>query len=147
MAAPINYDFRQVAVLVGGVPIEGFADGDSVSIEPNTDSFTLQIGIDGEGARSRQNDKSATITLTLMAGAAANLVLQGLQTLDDVSGVGTFPFAVTDLRGSYLCATIAAWIKKPPSRSFGRDNGTVEWVLETNELLLGHAASARASLI
>lgn len=147
MAAPINYDFRQVAVLVGGVPIEGFADGDSISVERTSDGYTMSVGLDGEGVRSKQNNDSATITLTLMAGAPANAILQGLYEVDELSGVGTFPLAITDLRGSFLCATDAAWVKKVPTRTFGRNNGTIEWVLETTQLLMGHAASARASLI
>lgn len=147
MAAPINYDFRQVTVLLAGAPVTGFADGDSISVERAADAYTMQIGLDGEASRSKQNDNSGTITLTLLAGSPANLALQALYEADDLSGVGTFPLAIADLRGSFLAATTAAWIKKVPSRSFGRDNGSVEWVLETNDLLMGHAASARASLI
>lgn len=146
MAAPINYDFRQVVVTVAGVPIEGFADGDSIAIERASDDYTMQVGSDGEGARSKQNNKSGSITLTLMRGADSNLYLQGLYLADEVSGAGAVPVVIADLRGSMVAGTTAGWIKKLPGGTFGRDNGTVEWVFDTTSLEIGHGLSTRAGI-
>ncbi len=144
--APINYDFRQCVVTVAGVPIEGFGDGDSVSIERASDDYTMQIGVDGEGARSKQNNKSGTITLTLMAGSPSNAYLQGLYLADEVSGAAAFPIVIADLRGSLLAGCTAAWVKKLPTRALGRDNGTVEWAFDTIALEIVHGPSTRAGI-
>jgi hypothetical protein len=146
MAAPINYDFRQVVVTVAGVPIEGFADGDSIGIERAADDYTMVVGNDGEGARSKQNNKSGSITLTLMNGAASNAYLQGIYLADDVSGAGAVPVVIADLRGSLLAGSTAAWIKKLPSAPRGRDNGSTEWVFDTTSLEIVHGLSTRAGI-
>lgn len=146
MAAPINYDFRQVVVTVAGVPIEGFADGDSIGIERAADDYTMVVGNDGVGARSKQNNRSGSITLTLMNGAPSNLYLQGIYAADEVSGAGAVPVVIADLRGGFLAGATAAWIKKLPAASRGRDNGSTEWVFDTVDLQILHGASTTAGI-
>lgn len=122
-----TYDLSKVILTVAGLPIEGGADGDKISIERGTDSWTLTVGADGEKTRSKQNNDSGTITITLQYGADGNVILEGLRSLDDSTGFGTFPIVVNDTLGTSLCSSTDAFIMRPPTITYGRDVSTVEW--------------------
>ena len=55
------YDSNEVTIACGGIPIEGFADGQFLSITRNSDLFSTVIGTSGEIARINTNDISAII--------------------------------------------------------------------------------------
>ena len=128
-----TYDLSKVIVTVNGLPIVGGADGDKIAIERATDDWTLTVGADGETTRSKQNNASGTITLTLQYGADANSVLSALQKLDDSTGFGTFAIVVNDTLGLSLCSSTDAFIMRPPALTYGRDVGQVEW-----SIMCGH---------
>lgn len=131
------YDAKQVLITLGAIPISGFADGSFVKIENNEDAFTLQIGTDGEGTRSRTNNDSATVTFTLMQSSLSNDLLSALHNLDKTlpGGGGIVPLLIKDLSGRSLYLAQTAWIKKRPSAEFGREAGPREWVVETDKLI------------
>lgn len=138
MERPLKtYDAGEVAVIFAGSPITGGADGDFVSIEQNEDGFTLAVGVDGEGARSKSNNRSSRVTLTLLATSAANAVLSALYNTDirTANGDGIAPLLIKDNSGNSLYTADKAWIVKPPTAAFGREVGTREWVLETHDLI------------
>ena len=93
--------------------------------------------IDGEGARSKNNNRSATITFTLLQTSEANGFLAAQHNLDILSanGDGIGPLIVKDGSGNSLYTADLAWVRKPPIAEFGRDVGSREWVLETHELV------------
>ena len=53
-----TYNPDEVAIVFAGIPISGFADGTFLSVEQNEDSFTMQVGTDGEACRSKSNNRS-----------------------------------------------------------------------------------------
>jgi hypothetical protein len=134
-----NYYADQVMVIAGPVLVEGYADGSFVSIEQNEDAFALQVGTDGEACRSRTNNNSGTVTLTLGQWSASNDLLSALHAGDRLSpnGDGIVPLVVIDKSGRTLCAAEKAWIRKPPAVEFGREAGSREWVFETDNIVMG----------
>ena len=132
-----TYDPKQVAVIVGGSQISGFADGAFVTVERNDDAFTLQMGTDGEGTRSKTNNRSGRVTITLMQSSPSNALLQAFADADEVSNAGTFPLLIKDNSSlGTLFAAEQAWIVKKPSAGFDRAAGSREWILETDQLEL-----------
>lgn len=129
-----TYDPSQVAIIVGGFQVTGFADGTFVSIERNADNFALYIGTDGEGTRAKSNNKSGRMTFTLAQSSDANAFLSALVTADELSNSGIVPVLVKDNSGSSLYSAETAWIIKHPAAEFGREVGTREWILETDNL-------------
>jgi hypothetical protein len=125
-------------IIAGGVPISGFADGTFLSVENNEDAYSLQVGTDGEAPRSRTNNNSARFTITLQQGSLGNAILSGLHTADKLApgGVGCFPVLVKDLGGTSLYACEKAWIVKRPGAEFGRESGSREWIIETDNLAI-----------
>lgn len=129
-----NYDPKQVAVIIGGHIVGGYADGTFVSIERNRDAFSLSVGADGEGARAKSNDKSGRITITLQQSSASNDVLSGYATNDELNNGGQVPALVKDNNGSSLAEAVTAWVVKKPAMSFGNEIETREWIIESDDM-------------
>ncbi len=129
-----NYDPAKITLVAAGTPIEGFADGTFVLAARNNQTFTSFTGADGEGARSKSNDKSGTVTFTLAQTSASNDVLAAIHNTDEGTGLGVFPVQIRDLNGTTLVSAVTAWVQKPADVEFGREIATREWVLETTSL-------------
>lgn len=130
-----NYDPNSVAVIVGGHIVSGYADGTFVNVARNEDAFTLQVGSSGEGVRSKSNNKSGQITITLLQSSQSNVFLSTLAQLDEISNGGVVPVLVKDNNGTPLYSAETAWVKKVADSEYGREAGSREWVLETDELI------------
>ncbi len=132
-----TYDPNEVSLIFAGAPISGFADGTFVSVDQNEDSFSLVVGSDGEGARSKNNNRSATLTFTLLQTSESNAFLAAAHNADILSanGDGIGPVLVKDGSGNSLYTADKAWVRKPPTAEFGREVGSREWVLETHDLV------------
>lgn len=130
-----NYDPKKVSVIVGSQPVTGFADGSFCKVARNEDGFSLLVGADGESTRAKNNNKSGKVTVTLLASSASNDYLSQLQLADELSGNATVGLLIKDNQGRSLYTAATAWVTKQPEADFGKDAGTREWVLETDELI------------
>lgn len=130
-----TYDAKQVAVVIGGVICQAYADGEFVRVERNQDQFTLIKGADGESTRSKSNDRSGRITLILQQTSETNDLLAAIAVADEVSNNGIVPILVKDNSGNSLHTAAQAWLVKYPNSSYGKESGTKEWVFETDELI------------
>ena len=130
-----TYDPKQVSVIIGSQPMRGFAEGDFVSVERNEDSWTLLVGADGESTRSKNANRSGKVTITLLASSSSNDYLTQLALADDASGRGVFSIMIKDNFGTSIYTAATAWIVKQPARSFAKEAGSQEWVIETDELI------------
>ncbi len=135
MADVKTFDFKQVAVIVGGVPMTNFAEGDDViSIEFSKEAYELKMGADGEPTRSKSNDNSAKITLKLMKSSDSNDVLNGFYQADKLSNGGIVSILISDKSGRESHFADKVWIQKGPNAGLGMNVSTREWVLVTGEL-------------
>lgn len=130
-----TYNPKKVAVICGPFEIKGFSDGSMVSIAMNEDQWSLQMGTDGEGTRSKSNNHSAQITISLMQTSDSNGVLQAFWNSDRLTDGGVFPFYIKDNSGRSIWAAEQAWVKKQPDAALEREAGAREWVLETDNLI------------
>lgn len=131
-----TYDPLQVSVILGSHIVTGFADGTFVSIERNNQTFELVSGASGETARAKSNDRSGTVTITLMQTSESNSVLSGFAAADELSNSGKFPIIVKDNNGDSLYEATEAWVQQPASVEFSKEISEREWVLETGELIM-----------
>lgn len=136
-----SYNFKQVAVIVGPNIITGFADGESIVVEPNEDLYSYQPGNDGSGTRSANNNFSGRIRLILQQAAASNAILQAIANSDRVSGAGVLPVAIKDNSGATLHFAETAWIARQPNASYGRESGSREWILESDNIVFGEGGN------
>ena len=127
-----TYRPQDVAVIVGGHILSGFADGSFVNVERNEDSFSLTVGSDGEGCRGANNNRSGKFTFTLGQWSKSNTFLTALITSDELSGDGIIPVLVKDNSGTSLHSAEEAWVVKPAAAGYDREPQNREWVVETH---------------
>lgn len=129
-----TYDPKQVQIIVGGIPLSGFADGSFVTVARAEDAWTMTVGADGEGTRSKSNNKSGTITVVLMQSSQSNQYLSNLVLADEINNAGLVPTMVKDGSGSSLYMAEQSYVKKAPDSDFAKVAGTRTYVIETDNL-------------
>jgi hypothetical protein len=131
-----DYDPYKVAITINGQIVEGYADGTFISVSRNNQTWTVQSGASGEAARSKSNDRTGTVELTLMQTSAFNDVLSGLFFADETGtlNAGKFLFTLTDQNGSTLLGADQMWVQQPPTVEYGKELGDRVWTLETGNL-------------
>jgi hypothetical protein len=141
-----TFDPKQCLVIIGGVPMSGFADGTFVSIERTSDTFTKVSGADGIVSRAKSNDRSGTLTLTLAQTSPSNDVLSGFAIKDEMAGAGIVPILVKDLSGRSIYIAAFGWVKKPPTGEFGKEIANREWTLDLADLDMFAGGNADAGV-
>jgi hypothetical protein len=130
------YSGDQVVIQIGDTLIEaGYADGEFLRIEQESDDWSDVVGTDGEVAISKSNDARATLTLLLLQTSRHNDELSAMRNNGLRTGrPGVGPLFVRDLLGNSLHEAPVCWIQKPPDRSFDRTATTREWKLRVGQL-------------
>lgn len=140
-----NYDFKQVATIIGAQQAYGFAEGDDViQVVPDTEDWNLTVGPDGEHTRSKSNNDAATVTLRLQKTSDFNDYLNSLYQNDKLTGRATFPFMIKDNLGRDLHVAEQMWIQKRPDQSHGANVGVNEWVLRTGKMAFNYGGNGEA---
>lgn len=131
------YDAGSIVAIFNGIVINGYADGTFISIEQNADAFSLQIGTDGDGTRSRSNNRSGAVTFTLMQSSDTNSLFSALHQVDlnTPGGDGIGPLLIKDKLGATLVTAEKAWIRRFPTSTFDREATSREWTIETDNLV------------
>lgn len=74
-----SYSFQNIVLLVSGVPITGFFEGDDViQASRNVDSASHIVGADGKMAIALNADKSGTLIFRLQQTSSSNAYMSGL---------------------------------------------------------------------
>jgi len=130
------YDADQVTVSVAGIPLTGYADGEFLTIQFETDAFDDVVGADGEVTRSKTMDYRATATIKLMQTSDSNDLLSALYNTDRAApnGAGIGAFMVRDKQGRSVYSASECWVKKPPDVSFDRTPQPREWTIRIANL-------------
>lgn len=129
-----TYDPANVLVLIGGIPMSGFADGTFVMVTRDEDAFTKVSGADGETSRAKSNNRSGELTLTLMQTSMSNDILSGFALLDEVSNAGIVPILVKEIGTLTILMSGEGWIRKFPDASYSKDIENREWVFDLASL-------------
>jgi hypothetical protein len=128
-----TFDFKQVIVTVGGVPISGFTEGTAIEIVRNEPTWSMIVGSDGLVTRSKTNNFSGTLTITLKQSSPSNDVLSGFLALDEATNSGIVPVLVKDISGNSIYFSARAWINQYPNSTFGKDITDRTWTLSLDE--------------
>lgn len=139
-----TYDPKQVVISIGGVPISGFSDGTFLEIDRNDPTWNMVVGADGLVTRSKTNNYSGTMTLTLKQSSPSNDYLSGVLALDELSNAGVVPVLVKDLSGNSIYFSANAWINKYPDSAFGKDISDRQWEfsLDSVDVFVGSNANS-----
>lgn len=151
------YSFQNTVMLVNGVEITGWAEGDDViAIARRTDSASDKVGADGSMMVSISADKSGEFAFKLQQTSSSNKYLMSLCALQE-GGAKTFVPVNVLFQDTYrndLATGTIGYIKKPADIARGAQGNNQEWtvVVERLDLLLGDpalvgAATAAAAIL
>ena len=125
-----TFDPATVIVSIGGTPMSGLADGTFVMVSRDEDIFSKVSGADGEVSRAKSNNRSGSLTLTLMQTSMSNDVLSAIAVLDEISNTGIVPVFVKEIGTSTILMAGEGWVKKMPDVSYSKEIENREWVLD-----------------
>ncbi|RDB37406.1 MAG: DUF3277 family protein [Spirobacillus cienkowskii] len=123
-----TYSPKDVLVVVGIVPMTGFADGSFVDVEFNEEAFKQYVGSDGEHARTKNANESGKITIKLSQTSPCNDILSVIHIADKETGNGIVPISIKDNYGTSLVFAAECYIEKAPKLGYGKEIETREWV-------------------
>ncbi len=133
-----TYSFLDLTLLINGVSITGFDEGDDVIILDRTvNSANHKIGTDGEMSTSISADRSGSVVFKLMQTSSSNLYLSGLIGIQETGNGATVSVMFKDTRGRDLGVGTQGYIPKPAKMTRGTNVNNQEWmiVVENLELL------------
>ena len=130
-----TYDFKKYQLIVGNVPIQGYVDGTGINVETNEDDFTLVSGADGLASRSKSNNNTARLTITLKNTSASNSYLSFLRNSDKANNSGIRNVILKDFNGDTLITSPAAWVAKPATVELSKEITDREWIIDMTEVI------------
>lgn len=138
-----EYSFLDTILLVNGVPITGFDEGDDViNLERLNDSATHKIGTDGEMTVSISADRSGTVTFRLMQSSDSNAYLSGMINAQENGAFVPIFVQFKDTRGNDLGSGTQGYINRPASMTRGTNVNSQEWIITVERLDLLHLGGA-----
>lgn len=134
-----QYSFLDTILLVNGVEITGYDEGDDViNLARRTDSGSDKIGIDGEMVLSISADRSGVVRWNLMQTSDSNSYLSGLVNAMENGAFVPIFIQFKDTRGGDLGSGTQGYLKRPADMSRGGVASSQEWVVATERLDLLH---------
>jgi len=128
------YSFAEVAVLVNGVPLTGFGEGDDVvQVTRRNDLFALTIGAKGKGVPTKSADRSGEITLGLLQGHEDNAILSAFLNKDDRGVFTGVNLQITVLKSGERVGGRGV-ITKPADRNYGVALNRLDWLILIEDL-------------
>ena len=126
MSGNTTYDPKGLTVTITGndpvsgnpvIPLgnlSGFSEDNAIDISYNEDAYNFAVGVDGECARARSNNNSATITVHLFQTSKSNGVLSGLLFADNnvlSPNTGQFSIVIKDSNNNIFSSLNCTVIK------------------------------------
>lgn len=132
-----TYSFLNMVVLLNGVELTGWAEGDDViKASRLTDSGSHQVGSGGEMMVSLSADRSGEFSFKLQQTSSSNKFLQQLLARQE-GGAGTFVPIYAMAQDTFrrdLATGSRGYIKKHPDFMRGSKAGIQEWVVVVERL-------------
>lgn len=116
--------------------VSGFSEDSIVSIERNSDTFSLYTGADDTNTRIYQANTSGLVTLPLQQTSNSNDILSQLYDNDRATrdSSGMFSLTIKDNSGRSLFFANEAFIARVPDASFGNTMQLREWQIQAVRL-------------
>jgi hypothetical protein len=121
MGQTTTYDFKKVSVIANGFIVTGYMDGESISVEKNSDDVSAHVGAAGDVTFSETNDQTATITLTLKQTSPSVPLIDSLRKSKTL-----FPIQIVDSNNTFRCGGTESRVLRAPTRSWGNEVTGIE---------------------
>ena len=122
----MEYDPKKVQLVIDGVTMTGFADGDKIKIEPVTkEDYKSVAGIDGDVTFAKVNDDRHNVIFNLKEESPSNKVLDALRKLPKSFAV----YIKNNSAGKYIGGGTGSRISEKPTVTFGAEPPKREYKL------------------
>lgn len=122
-----TYDHTKVNISLNGVALTDFNGDPTVTKEGP--EFEVVEGSNGAVERSRMVRNLYTVTLPMMQTSPQLNAIETMRQVDERTGVGPYPFAITDLNGAYVLMGVA-WVQSMGDAVKGRQSQPRNIVLQ-----------------
>lgn len=131
-----TYSLDRVVCILGPIILDGFSEGDAITVTRASPSFTKTVGADGKVCRSKTLDKSGSFAISLGQWSAANDQLSVLLNGDETApnGAGITFCKLIDLSGRSLYFGKDSWLQGFPEAAFNREPGARVWTVDISKL-------------
>ena len=125
------FDPSQFNIVFGGVTMQGFSESTMAKFEFDSESMSDVAGVDGEVSRSKNMDRRAKLTVSLMQTSDTNDLLSAMYNAQRLAtnGDDVAALRVEDLNGRLVISGPESWIMDTPKPSYGKTASEYEWVL------------------
>lgn len=130
-----TYDASKLIIDFGVLVLDAFRKGDFLTISKTANNFSSNLGLHGAVVPIMSKDRRGTANITVMRESGNNASLSIIAALDQLSGLGNFPFLVTHPDFSYLYSSVQSRVIREPDITLSRKNGYMTWVFELYNLI------------
>lgn len=129
MSSPSKvYNSDEVSVVFGSVSMSEKGLDEFCTVEQLEKDYTTTEGVGGDVVFNRTNSKLCRVTVRLLQTSRVNKLLSEIRAADLASGNGVFEaLTVRDRLGNDLHTSSEAKIEGPPSSSYSKEAGELEW--------------------
>jgi len=113
-----SFDPAKVSVIIGGVEMSGFSDGTFIEVSVDGDDWELISGADGDVVRAKKQNRTSTLSLTLLQSSHCNDILSAWRIIDRTTLSGAVASLVRDRSGRTVISAAFSFILQPPTVSF-----------------------------
>jgi hypothetical protein len=127
-----TYDPNRVALIIRAVPIIGYADGSTITVTADSDSYTTQYGTAGLYVRSKQLQRGGVLTFSLLPNSPSNIFLSKLLIEDETLNTGISPILIKDGSNAGTLASGVGWVNRKPdlALAMGGDTPMRDWTIQ-----------------
>jgi hypothetical protein len=136
MAYIKTYAPQEVRISWAGLPLTGFADGEFVTITPNSDLTDEVVGAQGDLALTKIANWTGTVTITLLQNAETNLYLSNIYAAQQrAADVVRENLTIVDPSGSTLYECRDAHLKTAAPVTLSDGQNAKSWVFFVGNMI------------
>lgn len=120
------YDPKDCSVLVGTLTVDGYGDGDAISLEPPTETVLAKRGVMGEYAIALKGDRLFSLKVNLHQTASCNASLRSLYRAQFRAGWSPYNVSFRNKRTGETWRGVG-WITADGKLPTGEAVQNVEW--------------------
>ncbi len=118
------YSPKEARVIINGIDITGWADGEKIKVEPVTkEVYKSHTGTDGDVTYTENHDERHTLTMMVKQSSPSNVLLEGF-----LKEKASFTASISNARnGKFIGGGLRCRIMERPSYMFGMEEKAREW--------------------
>ncbi len=129
------FDPAQCTFTLGGIELKGYAPGSKITAA-FPELYNMVVGLDGEVARGKTNNKTSQWKVSLLQTSVSNRTMMTLFSADDGAPGGLiFPLFYKNNSGDTLITAASAWIVGMPEHAIAAEVGVNEWTVQCGETI------------